>query len=173
MHPVNSFRNVFLLKIKVADWNHHQNGDWWRDTEFLCPATLKAVVKLSTMVIKEKSHVFCCMNCSLVSFYTLELFSNIFSLNICVIFWMIFRWENMKKKWVKWRKRSLIKAKKSWNCKTKSKHWWVRYALVLQIHALMYTKKKLQLLSPLLQYSLEPVNEKGLSSRCYSSFSAF
>ena len=38
--------------------------------------------------------------------------------------------------------------------------------VVLQIHALMYTKKKLQLLSPLLQYSLEPVNEKGLSSRC-------
>ena len=48
----------------------------------------------------------------------------------------------MKKKWVKWRKRSLIKAKKSWNCKTKSKHWWVRYALVLQIHALMYTAEK-------------------------------
>ena len=78
LHPVNSFRNVFLLKIKVADWNHHQNGDWWRDTEFLCPATLKAVVKLSTMVIKEKSHVFCCMNCSLVSFYTLELFFQYF-----------------------------------------------------------------------------------------------
>ena len=32
-------------------------GDWWRDTEFLCPATLRAVCNLATAV----NQIFLCM----------------------------------------------------------------------------------------------------------------
>ena len=85
------------------------------------------------------------------------------------------RWRSMRKKWAKWRKRSLIKAKKLWNCKTKSKHWWVRS--ILQIHALMYTpKKKVQLLSPdfcnlALNLSMEKRPAELLAGYYYTAFS--
>ena len=42
--------------FKVAEWelvNSGMDSDWWRDTEFLCPATLRAVCNLSTMVTIE------------------------------------------------------------------------------------------------------------------------
>merc|ERR1712039_285797 len=37
------------LETKVVEWQKN-GGDWWRDTEFMCPATLRAVCNLQTMV---------------------------------------------------------------------------------------------------------------------------
>ena len=170
MHPVNSFRNVFLLKIKVADWNHHQNGDWWRDTEFLCPATLKAVVKLSTMVIKEKSHVFCCMNCSLVSFYTLELFFQYFCSEYFCNFLKFFYVREYEEKVGKMEKTIVDQGKEIVELQDKVKTLMGEICFSIansctNVHC--WKKSCNDALSPLLQYSLEPVNEKGLS--CFSA----
>ena len=53
---VNKYVPSLKDHFKVAEWelvNSGMDSDWWRDTEFLCPATLRAVCNLSTMVTIE------------------------------------------------------------------------------------------------------------------------
>ena len=47
---INTLDTLKILLTKVVEWQKN-GGDWWRDTEFMCPATLRAVCNLQTMVI--------------------------------------------------------------------------------------------------------------------------
>ena len=60
--PVNSFKDPF----KVAEWemNGGPNSEWWRDTEFLCPATLRAVCNLTTSVTNKLHVAWFCQKCT-------------------------------------------------------------------------------------------------------------
>ena len=56
---------------KVSQWQEN-GGDWWRDTEFMCPATLRAVCNLQTMVINCMLELHDSLNLHAILYTTLQ-----------------------------------------------------------------------------------------------------